>query len=168
MNMLKHPLWGNIQVAQMGIRIHLQCRRPGFDAWVGKSPWRREWLSTPVFLPGESHGQRTLVGYSPWHCKELDMIEQLTLLLSHTTRTVTKIRKSTVSCTGKHVQSTTFAASCFHLILLCQAKFSHRSLTQKVLNTGPRDIIKTPDPKICKTEKSNVRSLLLTLHITLK
>ena len=108
------------------------------------------------------------VGYSPWHCKELDMIEQLTLLLSHTTRTVMKIRKSTVSCTGKHVQSTTFAASCFHLILLCQAKFSHRSLTQKVLNTGPRDIIKTPDPKICKTEKSNVRSLLLTLHITLK
>ena len=34
--------------------------------WVGKIPWRREWLPTPVFLPGESHGQRSLVGYSPW------------------------------------------------------------------------------------------------------
>ena len=34
--------------------------------------WRREWQSTPVFLPGESHGQRNLVGYSPWGCRELD------------------------------------------------------------------------------------------------
>ena len=42
------------------------CRRPkrlGFDTWVGKIPWRRAWQSTPVFLPGESHGQRSLVGY---------------------------------------------------------------------------------------------------------
>ena len=37
----------------------------GFDPWVGKMPWRREWLPTPVFLPGESHGQRSLVGPSP-------------------------------------------------------------------------------------------------------
>ena len=37
--------------------------------------WRRKWQPTPVFLPGESHGQRSLVGYSPWHCKELDMTE---------------------------------------------------------------------------------------------
>ena len=43
-----------------------------------KIPWRREWLSTPVFLPGESHGQRSLAGYSPWGHKELDMTEQLT------------------------------------------------------------------------------------------
>ena len=34
--------------------------------WVGKMPWRREWLPTPVFLPGEFHGWRSLVGYSPW------------------------------------------------------------------------------------------------------
>ena len=56
-----------------------QCRRPRFDPWVGKIPWRREWLPTPVFLPGESHGQRSLVGYSLWGCRELDMTEQLTL-----------------------------------------------------------------------------------------
>ena len=38
-----------------------------------KIPWRREWLPTPVFLPGKSHGQRSLVGYSPWGHKELDI-----------------------------------------------------------------------------------------------
>ena len=42
-------------------------------------PWRKEWLPTPVFLPGESHGQRSLVGYSPWGCKESDVTERLTL-----------------------------------------------------------------------------------------
>ena len=42
-----------------------RCKRHEFDPWVGKIPWRRAWQSTPVFLPGESHGQRNLVGYSP-------------------------------------------------------------------------------------------------------
>ena len=40
-----------------------------------EDPWRREWLPTPVFLPGESHGQRSLAGYSPWSHKESDMTE---------------------------------------------------------------------------------------------
>ena len=53
-----------------------------FHPWVGKIPWRREWLPTPVFLPGEFHGQRSLGGYSPWGHKELDTTEQLTLSLS--------------------------------------------------------------------------------------
>ena len=44
-------------------RIHLQCRISGFDPWVGKIPWRRTWQPTPVFLPGETHGQRSLAGY---------------------------------------------------------------------------------------------------------
>ena len=44
----------------------LQCRIPGFDPWVGKIVWRRKWQTTAVFLPGEFHGQRSLVGYSPW------------------------------------------------------------------------------------------------------
>ena len=57
--------------------VCLQCRRPGFDPWAGKIPWRRKWQPTPVFLPGESHGQRTLIGYSPWGRKESDMTEQL-------------------------------------------------------------------------------------------
>ena len=44
--------------------------RAGFDPWVGKVPWRRQWQPTPVFLPGESHGQRSLADYSPWGYKE--------------------------------------------------------------------------------------------------
>jgi len=38
----------------------------GFSLWVGKIPWRREWKTILVFSPGEFHGQRSLVGYSPW------------------------------------------------------------------------------------------------------
>ena len=49
---------------------------------IRKIPQRREWLSTPVFLPRESHGQRSLVGYSPWGLKKSDMTEKLTLSLS--------------------------------------------------------------------------------------
>ena len=49
--------------------------RHGFDSWVRKIPWRRKWKPTPVFLLGESHGQRILVGYSPWGHKELDTAE---------------------------------------------------------------------------------------------
>ena len=43
--------------------------------WVRKIPWKRTWQPTPVFLPGESHGQRSLAGYSPYDHKELDMSE---------------------------------------------------------------------------------------------
>ena len=46
-----------------------QCRRCEFDHWVQKIPQRRKWQPTTVFLPGKSHGQRSLVGYSPWGCK---------------------------------------------------------------------------------------------------
>ena len=53
-----------------------QCRRHkrhGFSPWVGTIPWRRKWQLTPVFLPGESHGQRSLAGSGPWGLKESDM-----------------------------------------------------------------------------------------------
>ena len=43
--------------------LGLQFRRQSFDLWVGKIPWRREWLLSPVFLPGEFYGQKSLVGY---------------------------------------------------------------------------------------------------------
>ena len=66
----EHPLEKGITflVAQ------LQCGRPGFDPWVGKIPWRREWLPTPVFWPGEFHGL-----YSSWGRKESDMTERFSL-----------------------------------------------------------------------------------------
>ena len=60
------------------LRICLQCRRPGFNSWIGKIPWRREWLPTVVFLPREFHGQKNPAGYSPWGRKESDMTEWLT------------------------------------------------------------------------------------------
>ena len=50
-------------------------KRRGFNPWVGKIPWRRKWQPTPVFLLGESHGQRSLVGYGPEGCKESDTTE---------------------------------------------------------------------------------------------
>ena len=52
----------------------------GFNPWVGKILWRRKWQPTPVFLPGKSHGQRSLVGYSPCSLKELDMTEWIITL----------------------------------------------------------------------------------------
>ena len=51
-------------------RIHLQWKRCGFNSWVRKIPWRREWQPILVFLPGKSHGQRNLVGHSPWGHKK--------------------------------------------------------------------------------------------------
>ena len=54
-----------------------QGRRCGFNPWVRKIPQRRAWQPTPVFLPGGFHGQRSLVGYSPWSHKESDTTEQL-------------------------------------------------------------------------------------------
>ena len=54
-------------------------KRHGLNPWVGKIPWRRAWRPTPVFLPGESHGHQSLVGYSPWGRREADTTEALTV-----------------------------------------------------------------------------------------
>ena len=51
-----------------------QCRRRGLDPRVGKIPWRRKWQPTPVFLPGETHGQRSLAGYSPQGCERVGYV----------------------------------------------------------------------------------------------
>ena len=56
-------------------KICPQCRKPWFNPWVGKIPWRRKWQPTPVFLPGKSHGQKSLVGYSSSGHKDLDTTE---------------------------------------------------------------------------------------------
>ena len=54
----------------------------GLTSGSGRFPWRRKWQPTPVFLPGEFHGQRSLMSYSPWSCIESDMTERLSLSLT--------------------------------------------------------------------------------------
>ena len=65
---LTSPELGAFLVAQL-------VKRHGFDPWVDKIPWRRVWQPSPLFLPEESYGQRSLVGYSPWGRTELDTTE---------------------------------------------------------------------------------------------
>ena len=54
-----------------GKEFTCQCRGYGFYHWDRKIPWRRKWQCTPIFLPGKSHGQRVLAGYSPWGHKRV-------------------------------------------------------------------------------------------------
>ena len=73
------PLWLSGEASASQCR---RCRRHGFSPWVGKIPWRKKWQPTPVFLPGESHKQRSLVAYSPWSRKESDVTEHALRALS--------------------------------------------------------------------------------------
>ena len=66
---IRLPKWLNGKESACQSRSH---RRHGFGTSAGKIPWRRKWQPTPVFLPGESHGWRSLVGYSPWGHKKSD------------------------------------------------------------------------------------------------
>ena len=66
---------GRFKKEEIYVYLCLQCRRPGLDPWVGNIPWRWKWQPTPVFLPRESHGQSSMVGYNPWGCKESDTTE---------------------------------------------------------------------------------------------
>ena len=70
--------WASL-VAQM-VRMCLQCGRPGFNSQIRKIPRRKGWQFTPVFLPGESRGQRCLAGYSPWGHKESDTAGQMSTI----------------------------------------------------------------------------------------
>ena len=69
----------NFLVAQRAKNL-LAMWETRFDPWVRKIPRRREWPPTPLLLPGESHGQRSLAGCSPWGHKESDTTERLTCL----------------------------------------------------------------------------------------
>ena len=65
------PLWLSSQESACQCRRH----RRQFSSWVGKIPWGKKWQLTPIFFPGKSHGQRSLVGYSSWGHKESEMTE---------------------------------------------------------------------------------------------
>ena len=66
------PRWHSGKEPTCQCRRHRRCR---FNPWDGKITWSRKWQLAPVFLPGKFHGQRTLAGYSPWSCEELDTTE---------------------------------------------------------------------------------------------
>ena len=77
------------------LKICLQCRRHRrckLDLWVGKIPWRRKWQPTPGSFPGKFQGQRSLVDYSLWGCKESDMTEHTRKITQHTS-----VEKSVIS-----------------------------------------------------------------------
>ena len=70
---------------ETGLQVTLMVKNPpanagdryGFDPWIGNIPWSMKWQPTPVFLPGESHGQSNLAGYSPWGHKESDTTKHI-------------------------------------------------------------------------------------------
>jgi len=83
MNMLsggKEVDYGLIRASQVALMVKNSLAKAGdketrLHPWVGKTPWRMTWQPAQVFLPGESHGQRSLIGYSPRGCEESDMTE---------------------------------------------------------------------------------------------
>ena len=109
-----------------------------FYPWVGKVPQRREWHPTPVFLPGEFHGQRSLAGYSPWGHKELDMTERLT----HTEQ-IMRLHVYVLS-RFSHVQLFATLCTVTHQAPL-SVGFSRREYWSGLPCPPPRDL---PDPGI--------------------
>ena len=67
------PGWASLVAQLVENQPAMQETTCRFKPWVRKIPWRRKWKPTPVFLPGKSHGQRSVAGYSPWGCKKSDM-----------------------------------------------------------------------------------------------
>ena len=100
-------------------RRHNRC---SCDPWVRKIPWRREWLPTPIFLPGELHGQRSLVDYSPWGCTQSNTTERLTVSLHFTGDINTTLHfslgeKNGMVCTWK-LQEIHFLSFFFLLLII--------------------------------------------------
>ena len=89
-----HPVSSGVPWWLTEQRICLQCRKPRLNPWVRKTPWRKVWQPTPVFLPREFHGQRGLVGYSPWGHKESDTTEWLSLFSCLLQTSCSQIRKT--------------------------------------------------------------------------
>ena len=75
-SIFSHNHWYSASLVAQSVK-NLPAGQETYVRSLGSIPWRREWQPTPVFLPGESHGQRSLVGCSPWGLKESGMTEQL-------------------------------------------------------------------------------------------
>ena len=92
--------WGWASQVTHWQRIHLLNRGFRFSPWIRKIPWRRKCQPTPVFLPGESHGQRSLAGYSPQDCRRvghnLKMKQQQQQLLAQMVKCLPAMRETQV------------------------------------------------------------------------
>ena len=98
---------------------------PGFNAWVGKMPWRRDRLPTPVFFPGEFHEL-----YNPWGCKESDKIDQLSFhFTSFSGNTVPPTMSSTyqshLHCALLYTLTIALTTSLALTILTCKVWVTH-------------------------------------------
>jgi len=84
----------------------LQCGRPGFNPWIRKIPWRRKWQPTPALLPGKSHGQRSVVGYSSRGRKESDTTERLPFHFHFLKNALTRLTPDKTQKAHWHIQIT--------------------------------------------------------------
>ena len=84
-----------------------RCKRCGFDPWVGKIPWRRAWQPTPVLLPRESDGQRSLAGYSPQDRKRVGHGWSYLASTSHTCGTAAVQLTKTAAAAGSRMDCQT-------------------------------------------------------------
>ena len=81
LTLLKFPCIAKLRASQVALVVKnppdnaRDIRDMGLNPWVGKTPWRRAWQPTPIFLPGESHRKRSLVGYSPQDHTKLHVTE---------------------------------------------------------------------------------------------
>ena len=93
---------GRASLVAQSVKNLLAMQENGFDSQVGKIPWRRKWLPTPVFLPGKSHGQRSLAGHSPWgHKSQTPWIPESRRQLSDYATTTTTCLDSVVISSRK-------------------------------------------------------------------
>ena len=98
--------------------------RQGFSSWIGKILWRRVWQPTLVFLPGESHGQRSLADYSPWGHKELNVTEHSTALFTFAMWSPVFIEFPQIAprCLSLHIFAHAFPSMCCFSTINLQSK----------------------------------------------
>ena len=82
----KSIIWSNWWLS--GKESACQCWKRRFNPWVGKIPWKGKWQPTPVFLPGQFHGQKSLAGYSSWGHRDVDTTQRLTFTFSQGLKSV--------------------------------------------------------------------------------
>ena len=143
-------------VITMGLPLWLRGEESAFDEtcfdpWVKKIPWRRKWQPSPVLLPGKSHGQRSLVGYSPWDCKESDTTERLHLLMSNY-----KVLGNRSKC---FTWMKLFTATLWHL-WCCHFKFMDKAGSTDRLGNFPKVTVLGSGVKRTWTWKSTFRAKL--------